>query len=72
MKFRDVVQVFSNKQDILVYNTIPKTLHRGTPRYLLNKKEVDGESDVILIRTDEIDSQVGTGSKETIIMVVLL
>lgn len=76
MKFKDIVETFSNRQEILVYNITNKTVHMATPKYLLKSKEVDGEADVLLVMKDEIESQIGTGSciyeKESIIRVEVI
>lgn len=76
MKFRDIVSVFSSRQEILVENLTLDTLHMAVPQYLLNSGEVDGELDVALIMRCEFDVQESTGSscykKCSIIKVVVI
>lgn len=76
MKFRDIVSIFSSRQEILVENLTLDTLHMGVPQYLLDSGEVDGELDVALIKRDEFEVQESTGSshnkKCTIIKVVVI
>lgn len=76
MKFRDIVDVLADRQEILVYNLTTGQLSMAPPVYLLKSKEVDGDADVALIMKDEIELQEGTGSshykKHSIIRVEVL